>query len=88
MHRFSGCGPQEQFYGCADIAIGYDDVVVPEATKPVELPEGDVDERDWSSDTQTDTCNCPCKSGAKHLQMSVCIAAIIAGVCAIFKHFF
>ncbi|KAK7003047.1 hypothetical protein BgiMline_004473 [Biomphalaria glabrata] len=25
-----GCGDQEQFYGCADIAIGYDDVVLGE----------------------------------------------------------
>ncbi|XP_076458575.1 uncharacterized protein LOC143292274 [Babylonia areolata] len=23
-----GCGPQEQFYGCADVAIGHDEVVV------------------------------------------------------------
>ena len=23
-----GCGPQEQFYGCSDVAIGYSDTVV------------------------------------------------------------
>ncbi|XP_059147507.1 uncharacterized protein LOC131935160 [Physella acuta] len=29
-----GCGNQEQFYGCSDIAIGYDDVVLGVTAKP------------------------------------------------------
>ena len=38
-----GCGPQEQFYGCADIAIGEVGVTPPSKgstqTQPTDIPE-------------------------------------------------
>lgn len=43
-----GCGQQEQFYGCADIAIGYDDIAI-ESHKP--LP-ADMED-DYKDDTDT-----------------------------------
>lgn len=39
-----GCGNQEQFYGCADIAIGYDDVEIPTHTVPLPADRTDDDE--------------------------------------------
>lgn len=42
-----GCGNQEQFYGCADIAIGYDDVFISSHRTP--LP-ADVEKDDISDD--------------------------------------
>ena len=42
-----GCGNQEQFYGCADIAIGYDDVMIP----PHNTLPADVDEDKEDSNT-------------------------------------
>ena len=40
-----GCGNQEQFYGCADIAIGYDDIMIPpHNTLPADAEE-DTDDR-------------------------------------------
>ena len=40
-----GCGNQEQFYGCADIAIGYDDIMIPpHNTLPADM-EDDEDDR-------------------------------------------
>lgn len=39
-----GCGNQEQFYGCADIAIGYDDIKI-SAHKPLPADE-EVDPKD------------------------------------------
>lgn len=38
-----GCGNQEQFYGCADIAIGYDDIMIPPHNN---LPADVDDDRD------------------------------------------
>ena len=41
-----GCGNQEQFYGCADIAIGYDDIMIPpHNTLPADVNE-DKEDRD------------------------------------------
>ena len=41
-----GCGNQEQFYGCADIAIGYDDIMIPpHNTLPADAEEDTDDKR-------------------------------------------
>lgn len=55
-----GCGNQEQFYGCADIAIGYDDVEIPphRVPLPADQPEDEdenfeemphIDEWHWTA---------------------------------------
>lgn len=63
-----GCGPQEQFYGCADIAIGHDDVIVGNSDLPVTLPKGDVDVKEAMANADTYSangqCNCTCTSSA------------------------
>lgn len=66
-----GCGAQEQFYACADVAIGHDDVEVGSQDETVQTPAGDVDETKWVEEAQTYTpggeCNCPCaKNSAAH----------------------
>ena len=44
-HGCMGCGNQEQFYGCADIAIGYDDIMIPpHNTLPADAEE-DTDDK-------------------------------------------
>lgn len=58
-----GCGPQEQFYGCADIAVGYSDVVVGESSEPVSVPQGDTDVRKWDEMPEQCACTCPQTSG-------------------------
>lgn len=59
-----GCGKQEQFYGCADIAIGVADVEVAISNKTVVIPDGDVDERKEVETANeydhTGACACKC----------------------------
>ncbi|KAH3799741.1 uncharacterized protein LOC127836919 isoform X1 [Dreissena polymorpha] len=56
-----GCGPQEQFYGCSDIAIGASDVTTGQVSPnvPVVVPEGDVDDRKWQDLVGKSDCVCP-----------------------------
>ena len=64
-----GCGPQEQFYGCSDIAIGHSEVKLgPKKINNAQVPVGDVDEKNWEdamkeeeAKAQVNTC-CPCNS--------------------------
>ena len=86
-----GCGPQEQFYGCADISIGYNDVTLgkPDVV-PVTIPDGDVDERTWEggeTDKQQGNCNCQCPSNSSPtIYRLPCITPIaFIGVFTIFK---
>ncbi|KAL4220883.1 hypothetical protein ACF0H5_019149 [Mactra antiquata] len=60
-----GCGKQEQFYACADISIGYNDIKVGEKNQEVFVPVGDVDERteinktvNYEPDGSCAPCNC------------------------------
>ena len=77
-----GCGPQEQFYGCADIAIGHDDVAMGKPNEvPVTIPDGDVDERTWDggeTEEQKDDCDCKCSSAALVKARAILIAFIAA----------
>lgn len=59
-----GCGPQEQFYACADVAIGARDVTIGVTNHPVTIPAGDVDERlDWEkTDTFDSIGQCVCET--------------------------
>ncbi|KAH9502323.1 hypothetical protein Btru_073458 [Bulinus truncatus] len=56
-----GCGNQEQFYGCSDIAIGYDDVelgVSNNFTYPTVGPSGSPDVVNNDDDTGNQDNNC------------------------------
>lgn len=60
-----GCGPQEQFYGCSDIAVGHSDVQIAQQTGPAPaIPDGDVDENKWEDtmekeqNKQQQVCTC------------------------------
>lgn len=64
MFVLLGCGKQEQFYGCADIAIGVADVEVATSNATVVIPDGDVDEREEVKKANeydhTGACACKC----------------------------
>lgn len=80
-----GCGPQEQFYGCADVAIGHDDVALGQANVvPVIVPDGDVDERTYTggdTEGQTGTCHCPCANGARYIGQYI-LTILLLIICA------
>ncbi|XP_045162968.2 uncharacterized protein LOC123527523 isoform X2 [Mercenaria mercenaria] len=70
-----GCGPQEQFYGCADIAIGADDIEIPAPNGDVVVPDGDVDEREEIDKTDEYNSNgeCMCKCALTSGAMNISI---------------
>jgi len=71
----TGCGNQEQFYGCADVAIGNSDVTVGATSSDVQVPAGDFDERQWP--TFKDPCTCALTSAASDVAYSVFCHVIV-----------
>ena len=69
-HFILGCGAQEQFQACADVAIGDGNVVMGEMTQTVEVPAGDVDEREWEEMAANDPCACQQIDSASGVKMS------------------
>ncbi|KAK3581748.1 hypothetical protein CHS0354_035079 [Potamilus streckersoni] len=56
-----GCGPQEQFYGCSDIAIGHAEVKIGVPYVTVNPNDGNnKDNKIDNGNDKTEGCNCPC----------------------------
>ncbi|WAR15625.1 hypothetical protein MAR_005730 [Mya arenaria] len=82
-----GCGQQEQFYGCSDIAIGKPSVKTGMTSPDVEVPAGDFDERLWRTFNDTCACNCPQVSMANGNDVSslVFLLTTLTGLWGSFK---